>query len=143
MNDIDLTGNHILLVEDEYLIAESLRSLLEGWGATVIGPVATNESALALLAKTDRVDFGVVDVNLRGTRAFPVAEALLARSIPFVFATGYETSMIPERFPGVAILQKPFSDDQIAGVLLPLADARSESSPVIEPDIGVAARRRG
>jgi hypothetical protein len=67
-----------------------------------------------LLAQTDRIDFAVVDVNLRGVPAFPVADALLARGVPFVFTTGYGTSMIPERYRYIGTFQKPFNAAAIA-----------------------------
>ena len=121
MSAPDLTGRRILLVEDEYLIARLLGQLLESWSATIVGPAATTERALALLAQMDRIDFAVVDVNLRGVPAFPVADALLARGVPFVLTTGYETSMIPERYRHVAVFQKPFNAAALAKALSGLA----------------------
>jgi DNA-binding response OmpR family regulator len=118
MSDLDLTGHRILLVEDEYLIARSLGVLLGIWGATVLGPASTIERALGLLAKTDGIDFALVDINLRGVAAFPVADALLARGVPFAFTTGYGTSMIPEHYRDVAALQKPFDAAALAKALL-------------------------
>ena len=114
MSDLDLTGRCILLVEDEYLVARSLTRLLKIWRATIEGPVATIGQALELLAKADQIDFALVDINLRGVGSFPVADALAARAIPFAFTTGYETSMIPERYRNVAVLQKPFNSAVLA-----------------------------
>jgi CheY-like chemotaxis protein len=117
MSDLDLAGRSILVVEDDYLVARLLSELLEVWGATVIGPAATIELALALLAETERIDLAVVDVNLRGATGFAVADALLTRGVPFIFTTGYETSAIPERYHAVAVLQKPFRQAEIAKAL--------------------------
>jgi CheY-like chemotaxis protein len=108
MSDLDLTERVILVVEDEYLVARSLCRLLKTMGATILGPAATIEQALGLLAGSDRVDFSLIDVNLRGVRAFPVADALLARGVPFAFTTGYGESIVPERYGDIAVLQKPF-----------------------------------
>ena len=121
MSDPNLTGRCILLVEDEYMVAEPLAELLEVWGATILGPAPTLEQALGLLARTDQIDFALVDVNLRGIKAFPLADALLARGVPFVFTTGYGTSMIPEPYRDVAVVQKPFSKIALAKALLVLA----------------------
>ena len=121
MNDLDLTGRRVLVVEDEYLLARFLRELLEIWGATIFGPAATIEEALALLAQADRVDFAMLDVNLRGATAFAVADALRARGIPFIFTTGYTPSTIPERYRDAAVLRKPFSNAELARALLALA----------------------
>ena len=117
----DLTGRLILLVEDEFLVADTLSQMLEGLGAAILGPAATIERALAVLAGTDRVDFAVVDVNLRGERSYAVADALLERGIPFAFTTGYGASMIPERYRHAAVLQKPFGKAEMARALCVLS----------------------
>jgi CheY-like chemotaxis protein len=114
MSDLELTERVILVVEDEYLVARSLCRLLRTMGATILGPAATIEQALAVLARTDRIDFGLIDVNLRGVPAFPVADALLARGVPFAFTTGYGDSNVPERYGDVAVLQKPFGAAMLA-----------------------------
>jgi CheY-like chemotaxis protein len=114
MSNLDLAGCYILVAEDDYMVAESLCTLLECLGATIIGPAATADRALALLARADRVDFAMVDIELRGTPAFAVADALRARGVRFAFATGHETSVIPERYRDAAVLQKPFDGAEIA-----------------------------
>ena len=114
MSDLELTERVILVVEDEYLVARSLCRLLRTMGATILGPAATIEQALAVLARTDRIDFGLIDVNLRGVPALPVADALLARGVPFAFTTGYGDSNVPERYGDVAVLQKPFGAAMLA-----------------------------
>lgn len=118
---LDLTGCHILVLEDEYLIAQALAGLLQAWGATIIGPVPTAERALDLLVKTPRIDFAVVDINLRGVPSFAVADSLFSRGIPFAFTTGYGSSTIPERYRSIAILQKPFVEAHFEEVLSPLS----------------------
>lgn len=93
--DEGLAGLHILVVEDEFLVALELEQLLGGRGCQVIGPVPSVGGALALIGE-QRVDAAVLDVNVDGGRVTPVAEALKAREIPFVLATGYGTSTFPE-----------------------------------------------
>jgi DNA-binding response OmpR family regulator len=77
-----------LCVEDEILIAMELELVLTEAGFGVIGPVPTVAAALALLAGR-RPDAAVLDVNLRGERVTPVAEALRAMAVPFVLTSAY------------------------------------------------------
>ena len=49
--------------------------------------------------------------------AFPVAEALIAKGTPFVFATGYGERGLPENYRGRPVLQKPFAKDDLERVL--------------------------
>ena len=98
----------ILVVEDEYLQAENLREELEELGVEVVGPVPSVSAALALLVAGTPVDAAILDVGLGSEMVFPVAEALQARAIPFVFATGYETWTLPSAFAHVPCCEKPF-----------------------------------
>ena len=107
-------GRHVLVVEDDFFIAEDLTLSLEAVGATVLGPVATVPEALDLIAGAERLDGAVLDINLQGEMAFPVADALKARAISFVFATGYDPSIVPARFAGVLTCEKPFNADRVA-----------------------------
>jgi DNA-binding NarL/FixJ family response regulator len=83
-----LRGRRVMIVEDEMLVAMEMESLLADQGCAVVGPAATVERALALLAH-ERPDAAILDVNLNGTTAAPVAAALKAQGVPFVLATGY------------------------------------------------------
>ena len=74
-----LAGRRVLLVEDEYFIADDAARVFKTGGAEVIGPVASVHGALALLADTPGLDGAVLDVNLQGEMAFPLADALVAR----------------------------------------------------------------
>ena len=88
-------------------------------GASVIGPAATVDDALRLVAATDRLDAAVLDVNLRGAMVYPVADALTARGVPFVFATGYDSTVIPPRFSGVKRCAKPVQFARMMRTLFP------------------------
>jgi CheY-like chemotaxis protein len=107
MTERSLRGCRILVVEDDYPIAEGLRTDLEDAKATPIGPVGTVEAALELVRRESAIDGAVLDVNLHGVSVFPVADLLLERGVPFLFATGYDPSMIPARFAGVVLCEKP------------------------------------
>ena len=84
-----LQGRHVLVVEDEYLLAEDLRMTLERYGAEVLGPVPSVGEAMASIADHPELDGAVLDMNLRGNMVFPVADMLVARGITFFFTTGY------------------------------------------------------
>lgn len=98
----------ILVVEDEYFVAADLAQALAAAGTAVIGPVSTEDEALALLDAGERIDGAVLDINLRGEMVYPLADALRERGVPFVFATGYGASILPIRFRGVPRWEKPF-----------------------------------
>lgn len=114
---------HVLVVEDEYLLAEDLQHALTRAGATVLGPVPDVAEALALIAAGARIDMAVLDLNLRGDIAFPVADALLARGVPFALSTGYDERWLPARFAAVPRLEKPFKVERLAERLAPLRSA--------------------
>ena len=106
-----IEGLKLLLVEDEFVLALGLADTLADLGAVVVGPVATVEDALALVERVPEIDAAVLDVNLGREVAYPVADALLARGIPFFLATANERAALPERFANVAICSKPFRVD--------------------------------
>lgn len=118
-----LRNCRILVVEDEYLLADDLCHALEEAGAIVLGPVPGVEEALALIEAESRIDAAVLDVNLRGDMVFPVADALHARNVPFAFATGYDQWTLPDRFAALPRLEKPFRPDRLAAKLSPLLSA--------------------
>jgi DNA-binding NtrC family response regulator len=91
----DLKGRRILVVEDEFLLAMELEGILDRYGCEVLGPASSVERALAAL-QTDRPEVVVLDVNLKGTRATPVAAALRDRGVPFVLMTGYSGPQLSE-----------------------------------------------
>jgi CheY-like chemotaxis protein len=118
-----LKGMQILIVEDDYLIAMDHAEGLAEAGAEVIGPVGNLDAALATLNGSRELNFAVLDINLQGRKVYPVADALIARGIPFVFATGYDSSVIPERYQNVPRIDKPFALENLSNFLLMPADS--------------------
>lgn len=112
-----LAGRRLLVVEDEYFLAADLAQALSADGAEIIGPAASVDAALDLLDDTDQLDGAVVDLNLQGEMAFPVADALKERNIPFVFSTGYDQSAIPPRYGDTPRCEKPVKATAIARAL--------------------------
>ena len=91
----DLAGLRILIVEDEFLLAMELEMLLQQRGCLVLGPVSSVGQALTML-RGEQPDVALLDVNLKGERATPVAAALQARGVPFVLITGYSGVQLGE-----------------------------------------------
>jgi CheY-like chemotaxis protein len=107
----------ILVVEDEYFIADDMACALRELGAEVVGPVPTKEKALAVVALDEKLDAAVLDINLRDATAFAVADALNARGIPFVFSTGYASAHVPSEHRDVPRWEKPFDPHDLARAL--------------------------
>lgn len=111
-----LEGRRVLVVEDEYFIADDLAHAIEEAGAEVVGPASTGEAAFALLDGPP-IDLAVLDINLSGDVNFTVADELARRKVPFVFATGYDAEMIPQRHANRIRWQKPFQVDELVRAL--------------------------
>jgi DNA-binding response OmpR family regulator len=106
VSERSLLGLRVLVVEDDYFIALELCTALRGSGADVIGPARDLESGLAAI-RSEHIDCGVLDINLRGRLAFQLATELRARGIPTIFATGYDGTAIPQDLADVPRLEKP------------------------------------
>jgi CheY-like chemotaxis protein len=109
----------VLVVEDELMIRMLLEDMLGELGYTVAAEAARIDEALAA-AKTADFDLAILDVNLNGQPISPVADALVARGTPFVFATGYGEHGLPEPYRDRPTLKKPF---QMEGLKLMLERA--------------------
>ena len=106
----------ILIVEDEMLLAMNIEDMLLELGHEVAGIASRLEPALAL-AREAAFDVAMLDVNLAGDRSFPVADLLIERDIPFLFATGYGRDGIEPAYRDRPVLQKPFrAQDLLAAI---------------------------
>ena len=120
---LELKGRRILVVEDDYLVAQVVTDILEDAGAEVVGPVGRVDEALALIAdRAHQFDSAVIDVNLHGQTSYPIADALMARKVQFVFATGYGNGAVEAAYSSHPRCQKPFSQRALLAALLPRAD---------------------
>ena len=106
----------VLVVEDEMLIGMLLEDMLTDLGHEVAAIVPRLKEAMAAVDR-ETYDLAILDVHLHGESAFPVAEALITKGIPFVFATGYGERGLPENYRGRPVLQKPFAKDDLERVL--------------------------
>lgn len=113
-----LAGLRLLVVEDEYMIAEHISMLLEDFGCDVAGPVATIEQALAIL-RDGRVDGALLDANLDGESTALIAIALNDASVPFVVATGYGSGNLGDDTLNAAPrIIKPFGKTELEATLV-------------------------
>ncbi|OYY90297.1 MAG: transcriptional regulator [Sphingomonas sp. 28-66-16] len=107
----------VLIVEDEPLIAMMLEDFLEAIGRRVAGVADSVETGLAIIAR-ETIDAAILDVHLRGgEQSWPIADALAAAGIPFVFASGGSGDSIAERFCDRPVIGKPFSIDSVTRAL--------------------------
>ena len=101
-----------------------IRMLLDGMlsdlGYTMVAEAGAIDEAMAL-AKQAEFDAAILDVNLNGQPITPVVEILVARGLPFVFATGYDLRGVPAAYRDRPTLQKPFQVEALAGALEAIA----------------------
>ena len=107
-------GRRVLWVEDEYFIADDMARAFEAEGVEVVGPVGDLKTAMQLIEDDGPIDGAVLDINLHGEMAFSLADALVARGVNFVFATGYGSDIIPERFAQITRCEKPVEPSKVA-----------------------------
>src|SRR4051812_14727008 len=104
----------IMVIEDNVLIAETICDMVTACGCAVVGPVPDIGQGLELL-EAGAPDGVLLDVNLGGTLSFPLAAALEARGVPFVFTTGYDADTVfPPEFRRIRRISKPFDRNEIA-----------------------------
>lgn len=115
-----LSGRRVLVLEDEYFLADDVRRGLEAAGAIVLGPAASLAAGQRLIDGTPP-DLAVLDVNLRGRSAYEIADLLIAEGVPFIFATGYDGARMPPRFGAVPVLLKPYEVNALLAALEALA----------------------
>ncbi|HEY8564090.1 MAG TPA: response regulator [Beijerinckiaceae bacterium] len=112
-----LDGLRVLVVEDEAAISLLLEDMLLDFGCEVVGPAARLATALEVAGK-EALDLAILDVNVAGEPIYPVAEALQARGVPFVFSTGYGSAGIRDEFRERPVLQKPFAQNDLRQKLI-------------------------
>lgn len=108
-----LRDRRVLVIEDDYFWADELGTGLRRAGVTVVGPTGSLSSAMALLAAEPGLDAAMIDMNLRGERAEPLVDRLLALGVPVLLVTGYECSSLFETHAGLPCLEKPVALDAV------------------------------
>ena len=102
----------MLVVEDEALVAMLVEDMLSDLGCEVLGPAGSVAAALVLI-EDGALDAAVMDVNLSGEPIYPAADALRARDIPFVLATGYGEMGVADAYRSATVLQTPFEQGEL------------------------------
>ena len=97
-------------------------------GATVLGPIADAATALALV-ESEAVDCAVLDYKLIDGTSLPVADALLERGVPFVFASAYDLASIAPRFAQVPCLDKVYVPERLLQIIVAACDRAQLSAP--------------
>ena len=113
-----LAGRRVLVVEDDYIIATDVVDMLSSAGAVPVGPVGWEDEALALVQNpATRLDLAILDIDLHGTPSYRVANALIARDIPFIFTTGFGVEALDAAFRDHPRLEKPVSEAALTETL--------------------------
>jgi CheY-like chemotaxis protein len=112
-------GKRVLIVEDEAMIRMLLSDMLDDLGYSVAAEAGRIDEAVAM-AKDAAFDFAILDLNLNGQPIAPFVEVLVARGLPFAFASGYGERAVPEAYRGRPMLQKPFQSDALGRLLASL-----------------------
>jgi CheY-like chemotaxis protein len=103
-----LEGFTVLLVEDESIVSMLAEDVLLDAGCSVLLAMRLKEALE--LAATAAIHIAVLDVNLGGgDTSYPVADLLIKRAIPFMFATGYDAAGLDSRFSDRPRIQKPYT----------------------------------
>ena len=119
----ELAGLKALIVEDEGPVALLIEDMLLDLGCEIAASAAELDRACEF-ARTATIDFALVDLNLNGKSAVPVAHVLRERGIPFVFSTGYGVSGLAEEFSSHPTLAKPFVVDDVRQTILRALERR-------------------
>lgn len=102
-----LTGRRVLVIEDEYFLADDIVRALTSLGARIIGPYGDLDEATDIVDRDVAIDAAIVDINLKNKMAFPLARVLRSRKVPFVFTSGYDRAWIEPEFQDVRLWGKP------------------------------------
>ena len=100
-----MQAKRILVVEDEYFLADDCASLIREAGFDIVGPLASVEEALELVSSGEVFDGALLDVNLQGSAVFPLMDILVDRDLPVAVYTGYPE--LPEKYSRLALFLKP------------------------------------
>jgi DNA-binding NtrC family response regulator len=117
---------HVLLVEDEELVAMAMADELQARGWTVVGPATSLEQAQALVDGEVALDAAILDIHLQGRWVHTLAADLEQRGVPFVVCTGYEMVDPEGRFSRAPLIAKPVAPNQLGETLDALVGTRPE-----------------
>ena len=102
----DFKRKRVLIVEDSFIAAAEIAYALEAANATVVGPCANLEAAEMQVMHSE---LAILDIDIRGRTSFALADRLQMLEVPYVFFTGYDRNLLPERFRKVDYVAKSTS----------------------------------
>jgi CheY-like chemotaxis protein len=111
-----LTDQRLLVVEDETLVLLMIEDMLIDFGCSSVATAATVDKAVALIGR-HTFDAAMLDMNLNGRDSLPVAKALAADGVPFLFCTANAIHDVKEAYPDRPVLNKPFKFEQLGAIL--------------------------
>jgi CheY-like chemotaxis protein len=111
-----VSGRRVLVVEDEMLVLLMIEDILADLGCASVIAAATVDQALAAIDR-QVLDAAMLDMNLNGNQTYAVADALVARGVPFVFSTGYSGHDMRDGYRDHPVLKKPFMDKELVEML--------------------------
>ena len=114
--DSPLKGARVLILEDEFFLADDLARALRDAGGEPVGPVGTVEEAEELVDRED-LDAAILDLNLRGKMASEFIERLSATDLPCLIVSGYGDDALPDSVRNVSRVEKPISPASVLDTL--------------------------
>lgn len=122
-----MSGRRVLVVEDDYFIANEIQAWLTDIGCEVFGPFCDLREPVDM-AHMQPLDAAVLDVNLSGQTVYPLASKLLYRHVPVLFVTGYGTESISPQFRAIPRLTKPIFARQLQQAVFDLVCQNASES---------------
>src|SRR6516225_2841120 len=113
---LPLTGRSILVVEDDLIVAQSIKDCLQDAGALVVVASKTGD-ALRVIENAD-LAAAVLDVELGDGDSTIICQRLNERAIPFIFCSGYDDAYVSDKWPNAIIVGKPTSEHVLVGTLV-------------------------
>jgi PAS domain S-box-containing protein len=124
---ISFSGNRVMIVEDEALVAMVVTESLTALGCSVVGPFSRCADAMAAI-ENDEIDAAILDVNLDGEMVYPLADLLAERGVPFIFVTGYGAESIERRFMHIPVIQKPVERHVLQRIFVPATEGAPKAA---------------
>ena len=128
--DADGQKCRVLVVEDEALVAMLIEDMIHDSGDEVVGSAGKLTDAVALAQET-QADVALLDINLGGVLAYPVADVLRQRGVPIVFTSGYGSAGLIERFQDCPMLDKPFDQPSLEHAIHTVLRTRPTSPALV------------
>lgn len=98
---------HILVAEDDRLLADLLMTLIKLHDGIGVGPASSEEETQEILSR-ESIDATILDVVLASGPCFSLVEELMVRGVPVILTTGHALSQIPDEFSDLPLFSKPF-----------------------------------